>query len=232
MFAVIFFWVFFFIPDSVTVWIASRIGVAKNIGGVIFTFITSSVIVTTFGRFLIGDPLLYGNSTASLYFRGEFPSNKLVTKLKVDPKYATQVFINYYDCWQFDSEPQHELYLATTKVHYNCLFVYLLKPTFYVLLFLSFLLLFLNIFYLENPLSNTAGQGIILSVFVICTILLISFNRLPSEQRATPTGCWAAWRHRCEENYMEFLAALGNKTLSDFLVETRAKLQDLKNRSI
>ena len=232
MFAVIFFWIFFFIPDPVIEWVASRIGVAKNIGGKIFTVLTSGSIAITFGLFLIGDPLLYGNSKSSLYFKGEFPSKKLAEKFNIDLECATQLFMSYYDCWQYDSEPQHEFYLETTRVHYRCLFVFLLKPLISVLLFLAVLLLLLNIFYFETPKPAVVGQGIILFIMAFFVVLLISFNRLPSKRSPDPTGCWSEWRGRCLENYREFITACGEKVQSDFHKEMRDKLQDLRNRSI
>lgn len=231
IFTVIFFWIFFFIPDPVIEWISSRIGFAQIIGGKLFTVATSDSIVIIFALFLIGDPLLYGNTKSSLYFRGEFPSNKLTEKLNINPDYASQLFPSYYDCWQYDSELQHEFYLKTTYVHYKCLFVFLLKPLTIILLFLAFLFLLLNIFYLKVEPIVIVGQGLILFFLAVCATIIIYFNRLPSKRRSYPTGCWSEWRDRCMENYMEFMACLGKKSLSDFHNEMRAKHLDLNNRA-
>ena len=231
MFGVIYFWAFFFVPDSIIQWTASRIGVAKNWSGHVFSSITSAVIVVTFGRFLIGDPLLRGDGKPSLYFRGEFPSAKLAKKLSIDPAYAGQLFLSYYDCWQFDREVQFNEYLETTRIHYWCLFVVLLKPLFYVLLLLSLLFLSVSATHQETTSSAVVGQLAISFLIAICLILLIALNRLPSARRLNPTGCWAAWRRKCEENYQEFLTALGLQTLDNFHNAMRLKLQDLKNRT-
>lgn len=231
MFGLIYLWAFFFLPDSVIEWVASRIGVAKSVGGTIFTLFTSAVIVGTFGQFLIGDPLLRGDRTASRYFRGEFPSAKLANKFSIDPDRASHLFLTYYDCWQFDSEIQHDKYLETTWVHYWCLFVFLLKPLFWILLVLSASFIFVGMIYKEAPSSVIAGQITIFILIAICVVLIMGFNRLPSTQRPNPTGCWAAWRRRCGENYQEFLAGLGQQTLEDFEKVLRLKLQDLRQGS-
>jgi hypothetical protein len=175
--------------------------------------------------------LLRGNWKASLYFRGEFPSAKLASKFNIDRDRASQLFLAYYDCWQFDSEIQHDKYLDTTWVHYACLFVFLLKPLFAVLLVLSIISTFLGVTYQEAPSPVIGGQIGISFLIAMCLILLMVFNRLPSPQRPNPTGYWMAWRRRCEENYLEFLAGLGRQTLEHFHNALRLKLEDLKNRS-
>lgn len=228
IFGVIYLWVFFFIPDPLIEWVVVRLDAAKSTGGHFFSLITSGTIVLLFGRFLVGNPLRYGKSKASIYFNGELPSNKISEKFNIDPAQASKYFLSYYDCWQFDSEPQHDLYLETTRVRYACLFDYFMKRLALVLLFLGFLILLLNITYFKIPTLVIAGQGSILFIITVFMIIIFSANKLPSKQKKDPTGCWAEWRCRCEENYMEFLTALDHKTLTDFHEEMRNKLDDLK----
>lgn len=233
MFFFVLLWVCCFIPDSVINWIISKVGIAKNIGAMIFPSITAAFLVLTFCLFILGDPLLYGNSKSSKYFRSEFPSNKLAKKYGISSQDATSYFISYYDCWQYDCEPQHELYLETTKAHYDCLFVFLLKPLTFTLLGLSILFLLLNIFYYKLQITDTTiiGQGVIICIYAICLFLIISLHKIPTKRNNDPVGCWAAWKNRCEENYSEFLAACGEKKLLDFYNETRIKLNDLRKQA-
>ncbi len=222
LFALLFFWSFFFVPDSVIQWVASRVGVAKTTGGSIFSLVTSTIIAVTFGRFLIGDPLLDQNWKSSRFLKGEFPSLKLAGSLKIDQSNATRVFLSYYDCWQFTNDPNYEAYRETTRVHYRCLFVVLAKPLLLVLTASSIVLIIIGA---RQDATSAAivGQAIVAGFMLLMVVILHLFNRLPSERRKEPTGCWAAWRRKCDENYQELIGALGNEAPDKFVERMRAR---------
>src|SRR6185312_1791265 len=106
-------WAIFFLPDPVLQWIAGRAKIIGDTLSPVFSFLGVGALSTAI-LFLIGDPLGYGRSEAAQSFQAEFPSKKIATKYGIELGTAIDYFLRYYDCWQFDSEPEHNDYLQTT----------------------------------------------------------------------------------------------------------------------
>jgi hypothetical protein len=235
IFGIVYLWAFFFVPDVVIQWIAGRVGVAKSFAGYLFAAIASASVVWTFLRIVIGDPLLKGNFTASKFFKGEFPSVKIATDLGLDPPEARQLFVDYYDTWQFDTEVHHQKYLATTRdAGFECRAIFLLSRLLYALLILGAAIIATTI--ARDGLGSPAamGQLTVWGLLFAVAFVLTVVNRLPSAKNPEPTGCWAEWRRRCEENYSTFrsdLAELANDDVREFGSIVRAKLEGLKRQS-
>lgn len=250
LFGFIFLWCIFFIPEDVLEWIALRIWNNETIlgkkltGQVIYTIGITSII--TFGRFLMGEPLLSGNSIVAKFFKAQFPSKRLNQNFGIDSELATQYFLAYYDCWQFNSSAQHDMYLNTTYARYWCMFIFFIKRLLCILSVFSVILILHGIIYQDLDWWPDVTMQIF--VFLVMTWLVVYIhltNKLPDSANNIPaTGCWRAWERKCEENYREFVAAAletsaFNRVLKDgeieklqkFYESCRKKLQELRDKA-
>lgn len=238
IFLVVTLWVFFFVPDAVLQWVASRAGLAeKSLRGIfpiIFSAGAAGIILLAFANFMIGDPLLTQNTKASLFFRNQFPSSSIAKQFNVSPEEARKIWHDYYDTWQFNTSPHYDRYLETTRTGFACRTIYITRLLFWTLFAISLILVGLEC------RAGMVGGNMAAEVFVtmiLCGVasMLTFLHRVPSAPGGRPTGCWSLWRDRCSENFSAFQYDLKDEAagnLQQFHDAIRKNLLQLKSTAI
>jgi hypothetical protein len=152
----------------------------------------------------------------------------------VDIAEARQLFVDYYDSWQFDSEIHWDKYRDTTDTGYRCRVVFVLKPVLWTLVGISVPFIAATLY--TSGATSAAFQGkLAFWVVILVLVSLLTFlNRIPSSGRPEPTGCWAFWQRRNEENYSAFRSAVRDEANGDLMKFHQiciARLAELKARS-
>jgi len=222
---VIYFWAVFFLPDPILKWISAQVGTGIRLIGPVFAILGTSAVAFV-ALLLIGEPLTTGDSKEAVFYREQFPSRKIANEYKIDLGHARDYFLRYYDCWQFDSEPEHLEFLETTQDRFWCLFDFLSRRLLIVLLVLSGLLLVYEAIFGHVELVALVGKGIFVLVIFMLIGLFVTYNRLPAAGRAA-AGCWKAWSEQNEANYRAYVRALGKQSHEEFFAANEARLRTL-----
>jgi hypothetical protein len=206
-------------PGSVLVGVFTSIFGAGGIAAVLYLFV----------RFLIGDPLLERQNRTARFFRGQFPSIKIARTLNMEESRARQLWRDYYDTWQFRRSAYFERYRATTAAAYHCRAVTLLEWLFLILGTAGLVAIVWR--RAGQPISSWLDAKFWWSLaYVVCAGFLLVWHRIP-RNGGEPTGCWAGWARRNEENFETFCTELNNKTVDAFWSECRQQLAKLKSSS-
>ncbi len=206
----------------VTEWSAIAQGVVHLVGG----SAAIGAVLYLLVRFVIGDPLLERRFRAAEFYQGEFPSGKIAKMYNLASPMARQLWRDYYDTWQFRASVNFEKYLATTFVGYQCRAVVLLRILVCILGTVG--LAIGEWQHWNEPVGMFRTLGFWLSlVYLVGGVLLFWWHRLPG-QGGEPTGCWATWRVRNEENLQTFIRDLGGRDVQQFWQEVAARLAELR----
>jgi hypothetical protein len=222
---VIYFWAIFFLPAPVIEWITKRVQMAGDVLSPVFGMLGTSAL-SLLAFFVIGEPLAHGGSRAALFYQDQFPSKKLATQFNVDRNLASNYFLKYYDCWQFDSEPEHLEYLQTTQLRFACLFDFLIKRLLIILLLLSLLALAYEVILRPIDGARIAAEGTFVFVMAFLLVMFSRLNAVPSASSGGK-GCWKAWADQNARNYSAYLAARGAQSLPDFDKANQTRLESL-----
>jgi hypothetical protein len=211
---------------DVQAWLAEPKTLALGVLASLFGSGGIAVVIYLFVRFLIGDPLLERQSRAAKFFQDEFPSVRIAGILNLEGSKARQLWRDYYDTWQFKSSVHFDRYRATTAAGYHCRAVILLEWLFLILGLAGLVVVVWQ--HVRQPLLSWLDAKLWLSVaYILCGGFLLVWHRLPRDGRE-PTGCWASWRRRNEENFETFRGEQNGKTVEAFWSECRERLAQLK----
>lgn len=225
----IYFWAVFFFPDPILKWISEHVGTGIRLIGPVFAILGTSAVAFV-ALLLIGEPLTTGDSREAVFYREQFPSKKIANEYKVDLGQARDYFLRYYDCWQFDSEPEHVEFLQTTQDRFWCLFDFLARRLLILLLVLSGSLLAYEAIFEQVELVALVGKGIFVFVNLMLIALFVTYNRLPAGSKPA-AGCWKAWSEQNEANYRAYVRVLAKQSQDEFLAANDARLRALIDAS-
>ncbi|HKZ78445.1 MAG TPA: hypothetical protein VJ124_09070 [Pyrinomonadaceae bacterium] len=219
-------WALILFNVEVQAWLAGPGSVVLGVLASLFGAGGIAVVLYLFVRFLIGDPLLERQSQAARFFRGEFPSVRIARTLNLEEPKARQLWRDYYDTWQFRTSVHFDRYRATTAAGYHCRAVILLEWLFLILGSVGLVVVVWQ--RVSQPLASWLDAKLWLSVaYMLCGGFLLAWHRLPKDG-GEPTGCWASWTRRNEENFETFHRELNGKTVEAFWSECRERLAQLK----
>ena len=224
--AVCYLWALILFNVEVRAWLTGSESVVLGVLASLFGAGGIAVALYLFVRFLIGDPLLERQSRAARFFRGELARVKIARTLNLEESLASQLWRDYYDTWQFKTSVHWDRYRATTKAAYHCRAIILLKWLFLGLGSVGLVVVVWH--HVGQPVSSWLDAKLWLSAaYILCGGFLFVWHRLPMDG-GEPTGCWASWRRRNEENFETFRRELNDKTVEAFSSECRERLAELK----
>jgi hypothetical protein len=221
----IYFWALFFLPGWMLEWITTKVQLASRILAPVFPILGTSTLAFI-ALLLVGEPLPYGSSRQARFYQDQFPSRKIAKAQNTNETTATMYFLAYYDCWQFDSEPEHVEYLQTTQLRFWCLVDFLGKRLLLLLLVLSGVAICYELIFEPVDRAALMSQGAFVFLLLICVAIFRGLNKLPSESKSA-TGCWKAWSEQNDRNYLAYVQAMGKQSPSDFHIANQARLRAL-----